>query len=255
MSASLYWQVSGQGPNLILLHGWGMNGAVWSQVAEKLRSQFRVHVVDLAGYGNSAACHADGLASLAELLLSHAPQRAFWVGWSLGGLLASYIAVHHSERVDGLITVASSPRFAASDNWRGIKPVVLQSFSQQLKQDFQLTIERFMALQTMGTPSAREDVKRLKQAVLSRPAPQAAALQSGLNMLANVDLRADMAQLTMPVLRLYGRLDGLVPVQVATDMAQILPLSAQYIFHNSSHAPFITEEESFCNQLVKFCNK
>ncbi|MCV5870744.1 pimeloyl-[acyl-carrier protein] methyl ester esterase, partial [Escherichia coli] len=50
MSTKLHWQSFGQGPDLVLLHGWGMNGAVWQQTVESLQPYFRVHVVDLPGY-------------------------------------------------------------------------------------------------------------------------------------------------------------------------------------------------------------
>ena len=43
----------GQGPDLVLLHGWGMNGAVWHGIVPALASRYRVHLVDLPGFGNS----------------------------------------------------------------------------------------------------------------------------------------------------------------------------------------------------------
>ena len=58
MNHRLYWQVSGQGDDIILVHGWGMNGAVWDKVASLLALHFRVHVVDLPGYGNSHESYA-----------------------------------------------------------------------------------------------------------------------------------------------------------------------------------------------------
>ncbi len=267
---SLYWHSQGQGADLVLIHGWGMNGAVWQQSAEQLSRFFRVHVVDLPGFGHSHNCHAESLSEMANAVLQHAPQHAVWLGWSLGGLVASHIAIHHPERVARLITVASSPKFAAetfalatkptTENkpttetpWRGIQPLVLSNFTDQLLDDFRLTIERFMALQAMGSPSARQDVKTIKQAVLSRPEPNPASLLAGLKMLAEVDLRAQLHQLTAPVLRLYGRLDGLVPVKVASDMQTWLPNSEMHIFQASSHAPFITEPDAFCQKVIEFC--
>ncbi|MGD8172561.1 pimeloyl-ACP methyl ester esterase BioH [Vibrio sp. TRT 21S02] len=254
-AASLFWDVMGDGPDLVLIHGWGMNGAVWHQTAEALSAHFRVHVVDLPGYGHSNHTHADNLHEMAEQVLAEAPKHAIWLGWSLGGLLATYIALHHPERIDKLITVASSPKFAADRPWRGIQPNVLSAFTEQLVDDFQLTIERFMALQAMGSPSARKDVKQLKQAVLSRPSPNPDSLLAGLHILANVDLRHQLQQIHIPVLRMYGRLDGLVPLKVASDLTDYLPQSEQYVFSESSHAPFMTEAEHFCQQIVAFALK
>ncbi|MGR5133257.1 pimeloyl-ACP methyl ester esterase BioH [Vibrio alfacsensis] len=254
MNTNLHWQSFGQGPDLVLLHGWGMNGAVWQQTVESLQPYFRLHVVDLPGYGHSAEHHAQDLAQIAEMVLQGAPSKAVWLGWSLGGLVATHIALNTPERVSKLITVASSPKFAAERPWRGIQPNVLSAFTEQLMEDFSLTVERFMALQSMGSPSARQDVKQLKQAVLSRPQPNPDSLLVGLNILADVDLRDALTALTMPMLRLYGRLDGLVPIKVATDLNEQLPNTQQFVFNQSSHAPFMTEHDAFCSQVRDFAH-
>ncbi|MEZ8101273.1 pimeloyl-ACP methyl ester esterase BioH [Vibrio bivalvicida] len=254
-SESLYWQSTGQGNDLVLLHGWGMNGAVWQQTVETLSQHFCVHVVDLPGFGHSHQSYFDDMPHLAEQVLQHAPEKAIWLGWSLGGLVATHIALNHPQRVQKLITVASSPKFAAQRPWRGIQPNVLSAFTEQLVDDFQLTIERFMALQAMGSPSARQDVKRLKKAVLSRPTPNPTSLLAGLQLLADIDYRSELENLAIPLLRLYGRLDGLVPVKVASDVDTLAPSSNSFIFTESSHAPFVTELETFCQQVHQFITR
>ena len=67
---------------------------------------------------------------------SGAAKKPIWLGWSLGGLVASQIALRHPERVQALITVASSPCFSAREAWPGIKPEVLAGFQHQLSEDF-----------------------------------------------------------------------------------------------------------------------
>ncbi|MEH0667554.1 pimeloyl-ACP methyl ester esterase BioH [Vibrio scophthalmi] len=267
----LFWQSFGdpRGQSLVLVHGWGMNGAVWQQTATALSTHYHVHVVDLPGFGHSSQHDFTDMAHLAQQVLVDAPAHAVWLGWSLGGLLATHIALHHPDRVSKLITVASSPKFEAGERtlahseasqtpsqapsrslWRGIAPKVLSQFSQQLADDFALTIERFMALQAMGSPSARQDIKTLKHAVLSRPAPNPDALMTGLTLLADCDYRHQLAAISQPTLRLYGRLDGLVPAKVAKDVSALMPHSTSHLFTASSHAPFITEFDHFC-QIIK----
>jgi pimeloyl-[acyl-carrier protein] methyl ester esterase len=46
----------GDGPDLVLLHGWGMDSGIWDGVRDQLSQMFRVHVVDLPGYGASDRC-------------------------------------------------------------------------------------------------------------------------------------------------------------------------------------------------------
>ncbi len=109
-SAKVHWQVEGQGPDLVLVHGWGMNGAVWSACVSELAEHFTVHTVDLPGYGYSHQIGYDSLTQLVDALLVEAPERAIWLGWSLGGLIATHIAHEYPARVSQLVTLASSPK-------------------------------------------------------------------------------------------------------------------------------------------------
>ena len=88
-----YWQSTGRGDDLVLVHGWGMNGAVWHQAVEQLSQHFRVHVVDLPGFGHSHQLHFETMEELAQQVLHSAPDNAIWLGWSLGGLVATHIAI------------------------------------------------------------------------------------------------------------------------------------------------------------------
>ena len=247
----IWWQTQGSGNcHLVLLHGWGLNAEVWRCIDEELSSHFTLHLVDLPGFGRSRGFGALSLADMAEAVLQQAPDKAIWLGWSLGGLVASQIALTHPERVQALVTVASSPCFSARDEWPGIKPDVLAGFQQQLSDDFQRTVERFLALQTMGTETARQDARALKQAVLSLPMPSAEALNGGLEILRTVDLRQALVGLPMPFLRLYGRLDGLVPRKIVPLLDDLWPESESILFDKAAHAPFVSHPAAFCEPLL-----
>lgn len=248
---TLWWQTVGTGNcHLVLLHGWGLNAEVWRCVSEELASHFTLHLVDLPGYGRSSGYGAMTLAEMANEVLDAAPQNAIWLGWSLGGLVASQIALTHPERVQALVTVASSPCFSAHDAWPGIKPEVLAGFQQQLSADFQRTVERFLALQTMGTETARQDARTLKQTVLSLPMPDVAVLNGGLEILRTVDLREPLASLALPHLRIYGYLDGLVPRKVVPLLDTLWPESESLVVAKAAHAPFISHSEEIVSALV-----
>ena len=192
---------------------------------------------------------------MAQQVVEKAPEQAIWLGWSLGGLVASLVALQHPQRVQALVTVASSPCFGARDQWPGIKPEVLSGFQQQLSEDFQRTVERFLALQTMGTESARQDARALKSTVLSLPMPPAEVLNGGLEILKTADLRQPLAALTMPFLRLYGRLDGLVPRKIVPLLDELWPQSESVVFEKAAHAPFISHPQPFCEPLIALKNR
>ena len=244
----------GQGPDLVLLHGWGMNGAVWHGIAQQLADHYRVHLVDLPGFGNSPLIEGSdySLPWLAEQVASVLPERCNLLGWSLGGLVASQLALTHPERVQSLITVASSPCFMARDEWPGIAPKVLAGFNQMLAGDFKQTIERFLAIQAMGSEHARDDIRQLRHWLAERPAPQLAALEAGLGLLADVDLRDELTTLSLPWLRIYGRLDSLVPKAAIPLLDERYPHSRSLVLDKASHAPFISHPAQFIAMVREF---
>lgn len=251
--SALYWHRCGSGKHdLVLLHGWGLNGEVWRCILPRLSTQFRLHVVDLPGYGRSEASSSFSLEAMTQQLLAQAPQQAIWLGWSLGGLLAMMAALSQPWRLRGLVTVASSPCFTAQANWPGINGTVLQGFQQQLNADFSRTVERFLALQTLGSESARQDARTLKSVVLAQPMPSSAVLNAGLAILRAADLRPRLSEVTMPWLRLYGALDGLVPRRVASRVDALALQGDSLIFPAAAHAPFISHPELFCTALCDF---
>jgi pimeloyl-[acyl-carrier protein] methyl ester esterase len=249
--SDIWWQTKGEGDtHLVLLHGWGLNAQVWDCITAELSSHFTLHLVDLPGYGRSRGFGAQTLAQMAQCVLAQAPERAIWLGWSLGGLVASQVALQAPERVGALVTVASSPCFSAREAWPGIKPEVLAGFQHQLSEDFQRTVERFLALQTMGSDTARQDARLLKSAVLSLDMPSTEVLNGGLEILKTVDLREELQNLSLPFLRLYGHLDGLVPRKIVPLLDEMWPASESIIFPKAAHAPFVSHPEAFCDALL-----
>jgi len=249
----LYWQSTGEGDReLVMLHGWGLNSEVWSGIVPQLSSHFRLHLVDLPGYGRSQGFAALTLEQMAQVVAEHAPEHAWWLGWSLGGLVASQAALTRPEKVSGLVTVASSPCFSADEHWPGIKPEVLTGFEQQLREDFHRTVERFLALQTLGTETARRDSRQLKQVVLSQSLPTVAVLTGGLDILRMADLRQPLTSLNVPFFRLYGALDGLVPRKVVALLDDLWPQSQSHIIAKAAHAPFISHPDEFCRHIIDF---
>uniref|UniRef100_A0A1A9UKI9 AB hydrolase-1 domain-containing protein n=1 Tax=Glossina austeni TaxID=7395 RepID=A0A1A9UKI9_GLOAU len=56
-----------------------------------------------------------------DIISHHLPNKSILVGWSLGGLIASQIAIQHPKKFYGLIIISSSPYFCEEKNWPGIK--------------------------------------------------------------------------------------------------------------------------------------
>jgi pimeloyl-ACP methyl ester carboxylesterase len=55
---NLFVESRGRGPDVVMLHGWGLHGGVFDRVASQLADRFCVHLVDLPGHGASAPWRA-----------------------------------------------------------------------------------------------------------------------------------------------------------------------------------------------------
>lgn len=246
-------QTLGQGPDLVLLHGWGMNAAVWSGLAEALAGDFRLHLIDLPGHGESPLAAGDGLADWALACLETVPAQASWLGWSLGSLVAQQATLVAPERVSRLVLVAGTPCFVQRPDWTpAMDRDLLAQFGTALMNDLDKTLDRFLGLQVRGSSDARETLRQLRSGFLERPPPRLDALEQGLGLLLNSDLRAQLPRLQVPVLWVMGERDTLVPAALAEALRIRLPAASVEVFAGAGHAPFLSHREAFAQRLREF---
>ena len=102
---------SGDGPPVLLLHGFPQTGRCWDRIAEGLASDHRVVAPDLPGYGRSArppSYRARALGDVvAKLMDAVGAPRATVVGHDWGGAVAIRLALDHPDRVENLVVVNS----------------------------------------------------------------------------------------------------------------------------------------------------
>jgi pimeloyl-[acyl-carrier protein] methyl ester esterase len=257
MVKKLKMSSKGQGERLVLIHGWGMNDGIWQPLIDILSKRFNVISFDLPGFADNRSIELSpySIDEISQLVSAEIKQPAYYLGWSLGGLIATHMALNVPDRVKGLITVASSPCFLQKLQWPGIKPEVLKSFHQQLKQDAAKTIEGFLKIQAMGSPHIRQDIKVIRNLVMQKPMASTNTLDKSLSLLETTDLREQLSHVQQPFLRLYGRLDSLVPKQAIDLINQLAPKSDYHVFEKSSHAPFITALEEFSTILSQWFSR
>jgi pimeloyl-[acyl-carrier protein] methyl ester esterase len=251
---SLHVERFGSGPDLVLLHGWGLHGDVFKDLAWQLVNDYRLTLIDLPGHGRSpAAAQPQGLAAIAAEVSDAAPPRAAWLGWSLGGMIATQTALSAPQRVTKLIWVASSPRFVTAADWPcAMDPDILAAFAQSLQKDYYGTLERFVALQAAAGAAGRETLRRLREVLLSFPAPSPRALEDGLTILRSADLRPRLVELRCPTLAILGQADRLVPPAVGEALKALRPEVQVEIIPGAGHAPFISHPAVFLARITAF---
>ncbi|MDZ4141018.1 MAG: pimeloyl-ACP methyl ester esterase BioH [Methylotenera sp.] len=267
--ANIYIESTGTGPNLVLLHGWAMNGAVWQPLVKDLARHFTLHIVDIPGMGLSRPVEPYHLHVIAEKIAEMMPASADVVGWSWGGQLAMRLALDHPDIVRRLVLVGSTPcfvnkSFVNKENFitqqamtpqawsAGIAPEVFNKFADSVDADYHKTMSQFLTLQCMGNSSARSTVRLLRKKFEERPAPTTQTLKKALTILLETDLRAEVELLRKPTLLIHGDRDTLAPVQAAHWLMQNLPAGFLRVMAGASHAPFLSHQEQFIDALVQF---
>ncbi len=263
---------------LVLIHGWGLNSGIWQPLIETFlndknttnQCELEIITIDLPGFGKNS--HMDirpySLNNICQYIAKEINRPAVYLGWSLGGLVATKMALSHPEKVLGLITVASSPCFVESiaenitkdkseniNDWPGIKQHVLTGFHKQLSDNIEKTLSNFLKIQAMGSPHIRQDLKEIKQLVMRHQLPSQQTLTNSLQLLSSSDFRQQLTKIKQPFLRLYGANDSLVPKSIIPLVGELAINSEHNIFNDASHAPFISHANDFYQVLSKWLVK
>jgi len=242
-------------PVLALVHGWGMNARVFDPLAELLADDFDLRALNLPGHGGRTALSHNTLQSWADDLVQQLPEHATLLGWSLGGQVAMRAALDHPHTIARLILLASTPKFVAAADWKpGMANADLQAFGTALIEDSQATLLRFLSLQTRGMAGQKNLLQQLRQMLFAAPPADGEALASGLAMLRNTDLRAELPGLTQPTLVLHGVLDTLTPPGAGGWLEKNVPTSQRIEFERAAHAPHLSHAAEVAAAIGKFAH-
>lgn len=267
--SGLYTEVSGSGPTLVLLHGWGLNVRVWDGLAAALCDRFRIIAIDLPGHGRSPwvparSSLAGQAAQVGEAIATMAEEYSL-LGWSLGGQIALQLAVgQNAAALNRLVLIATTPRFAAGPDWpHGSPPERLAAQARGLETDYRKTVSDFLELQVRGSAGGAEALEQLRtalfahgsQAVLAAPdsasraqpdaksgalGPLLAALACDLDLLRDTDLRPLLAGIKFPALVIAGQYDRVTHPAASQALADHLA-NARYVeIRRAAHAPFLS---------------
>lgn len=250
---NLYTETTGQGADVVLLHGWGLHSGVWGGVTEAFRSDYRFTCIDLPGHGRSrGGVELADLNMVCTALRSVAPARAVWIGWSLGGLIALAYALWNPTAVSRVVSVASTPRFTKARDWPHALPEEnLQAFGDNLERDHQGTLQQFLALQMQGGEAGRASIRYLRAMISAHP-PRLEGLWAGLKLLRTADLRPRLFELFCPFRMILGERDALVPAGCGADTVRGMRDGHYAVLRDAAHAPFLSHPAGFAAQLQEY---
>ena len=119
---NIHYEVAGEGPPLILTHGYSATGEMWAGQVPLLSPPFKVITWDMRGHGRSDSpadpaeyTHAACVADMAALLDAAGAEQAVAGGLSLGGFLSLAFCLEMPERVAALVLCDTGPGFRSDE--------------------------------------------------------------------------------------------------------------------------------------------
>ena len=203
-------EVTGQGPDVILIPGLASSAAVWDDTVKQLKGRYRLHVIQVAGFaGAPAGANAEGpviqpsVDALDGYIKSAKLKSPAVIGHSMGGLMGLMLARQHPEDVGRLMVVDSLPFypvvFSPAATVEGVKPQAAAMRDMAEKS----TPEQWAAGETRTMARLVKSPAGLKAAteaaIASNPSVTGRALYDDLT----TDLRGEIASINTPTVMLY----------------------------------------------------
>ncbi len=255
-----HYRVKGEGPPLILLHGFLYHSMTWDRVLDALALKFRVYALDLLGFGYSSRLESGDYSyslyaeQVRQFMDALGLTTASVVGHSMGGGTAIQFAVQHPERVDKLILVDSAglPRPPSVTERIYALPFLGEFFlALPPKANLKRTLQSLVFHDPTLVTDAYVDA-------VGQPLQIVGSGRAVLNILRSRmagGLRVEVERLGgvgKPILLLWGREDKLLPLALGEEMHRLLPGSRLEVLDGVGHNPHEEAPEKATDVLVEF---
>ena len=250
---SVVYKQSGNGPVLILLHGFTIDSRFWELQIDALSEDFTVIAWDAPGAGQSSDppetfSLSDWADCVSALLDSAHVEKAHILGLSWGGILAQEFYHRHSHRVLSLILAG------AYAGWKGSlsQPVVEERLATCLR-DASLQPTEFVSkyLPGMFGDSPPPEAKEKLANVMSDFHPVGFRLMAMSS--ANTDTRNILPTIEVPTLLIWGEKDKRSPINVAHQMHVAIPGSKLQVIKGAGHVCNLEAPAEFNKIVNDFC--
>jgi pimeloyl-ACP methyl ester carboxylesterase len=249
-----YYELRGSGDPLVLIPGLGSTCALWDSVAADLAKSFCLILLDHRGVGRSIPKHAprtleDFAIDLVELMDYLQLDRAHVMGLSLGGMIAYQLALDHASRIDRLVLVSCTNRFAPY--LREVVKFMTNAFRYFPQDVFLRTVK------LLGTGpeylDAHPDAIDKKIATANENAIPRSAVARQLSCLVRHDRDEGLGYpIVAPTLVIAGEQDNLIPACYARRMAQQIHRSEFMLVPGCGHNPFVEKPELVLPHITEF---
>jgi len=246
---SIGYRIAGEGPPLVLLHGFLCDSRCWRAQLRVLGARFRVVAWDAPGAGSSSDppesfTVADWAETLGEFLHTIGVERAHVLGLSWGGLLAQEFFRLHPLRVDRLVLADTYA------GWKGSLPAEMvekrraRCYRDALRPKEEVVAE-WVPVEFFSNASAA--LAEEMATVVADFHPLGFRLMT--RALADTDTSEMLTTITAPTLLVWGDGDLRSPLEVADQFRTAIPDSELVVIHGAGHVSNMEKPDEF-NAIV-----
>lgn len=240
------YEMEGDGPDVVLIHGLGQRLEEWRWQKESLRQNgYRVLTYDLRGHGESewrdeeVTIHTYAN-DLNRLLQSLAIEKAHLVGLSMGGAVAQAFYRAHPDKVQSLVLAATFSYFPEE-----IKQASIASRTAYINQGKMEELAEIIASRSYTENAPIELIENARKIIAAND-PK--AYHASMIASVNADSRDILAEIKVPVMIMVGEGDLTTPVECSQYLHQQITNSQLVVLPGARH--IVTQEKAEeCNQL------
>jgi 2-succinyl-6-hydroxy-2,4-cyclohexadiene-1-carboxylate synthase len=255
-------ELAGEGPPVVLLHGFTGAAAGWGPVVELLTPEFTTIAIDIVGHGQSDAppevdryamerCANDLVAAVRSL--GH--ERAAWLGYSMGGRTALQLATLRPDAVSALVLEGATPGLIGKD--RIARMISDEELAGRIETDGVLAfVDLWEAVPLFETQRRLPGELRtaIREGRLRNSATGLANSLRGMGAGAQEPIHNRLREVQASSLLVAGALDEKFAA-IAHEMAQGLPDAQVQLIDDAGHAAHIEQPEAFAEVVLPFLRR
>lgn len=265
---SIRVRVTGNGPPLVMLHGWTASHEEWHMFIKALAGHHRLYLWDARGHGEpelpvETPVTLQRMARDVHQMLEYfGLTDVTLAGHSMGALTAwEYIRQFGTAKLARLCVIDQSPKLLTDSNWPcGIygdfDAERAARFLQALRSDFIETVLKLSAhgLNARARQTYDQDTRGWQRERLRLAKLAPATLIEIWESLTQADLRDTLPQIAVPTLLIHGEASNFYPLQTAEYLQAHLPHALLHVYGDTDHCPHLWQPTRFVRDLLAFTN-
>jgi non-heme chloroperoxidase len=255
----------GEGRPVVLIHGWPLSGASWSEQVPVLKDAgYRVVTYDRRGFGQSDPGDSydyDALTGdLAHVIEDLDLTDVTIVGFSMGGgEVARYLSTHGDERIHSAVFAAAVPPYlpTTDDNPEGpLDDATAKSFEDGITSDRDAFFDQFTTMFFSAGDDLKVTEEQRQEALALCKQSDKDAAEGCMQAFATTDFRDDLPKIKVPTLVIHGDSDGIVPFEGSGKRTHETVAGSELVLvKDAPHGFNVSHAAEFNQALLAFLEK